>query len=278
MGIHETVWRAGLWTAERDRRRVADPASHTLKSIEIMNARRATQSKAVSPQRSAKSAPPLSKKKAKPRAKVASPAATKQSGKAKAEPSAKRVPKPKPKAAATAKRKSASKPASNSGRVPKRNAPPVLTKKARSATGVASEALKARAMKKVIADVIAPEPTGRSVVDAYLRDLDHPFKAEMEAVRSIILGASNKIAERIKWNAPSFYYKEDLAAFNLRASEFAHLILLFPDGVGMPAKSPLLEGKHKDRREAKFHSLSDVEAKKPALERLVKSWVKQRDA
>lgn len=133
-------------------------------------------------------------------------------------------------------------------------------------------------MKKVIAEVIAPVESGRAVVDAYLRDIDHPFKAEFEALRAVILGTSPKIQERIKWNAPSFYYKQDLAAFNPRASEYAHLILLFPEGAGMPAKSPLLEGTHKDRREAKFHSLADIEAKKPALQRLIKNWIKLRDA
>ena len=133
-------------------------------------------------------------------------------------------------------------------------------------------------MKKAIAQVITPIESGTDVVDAYMRDVDHPFKAEMEAVRRIILGASSKIAERIKWNAPSFYYKEDLAAFHPRATECAHLILLFPGGVGIPAKSTFLEGKQKDRREAKFSSLADIDAKKPALEKLVRDWVALRDA
>ena len=133
-------------------------------------------------------------------------------------------------------------------------------------------------MKKAIEQVFAPVPSGSAIVDAYMSDIDHPFKAEIQAVREIILGASPKIAERIKWNAPSFYYKEDLAAFNPRASEYAHLILLFPGGAGVPAKSSLLEGKAKDRREAKFHSLSDVSSKQRVLEKLVKDWVKLRDA
>jgi hypothetical protein len=110
-----------------------------------------------------------------------------------------------------------------------------------------------------------------------MRDVDHPFKAEMQAVRDIILGVSPKILERIKWNAPSFYYKEDLGAFNPRATEYAHLILLFPGGQGMQDASGLLEGNHKDRREAKFYSLEDVKAKKRALEKIVKGWVELRD-
>ncbi|MES1184565.1 MAG: DUF1801 domain-containing protein [Myxococcales bacterium] len=100
----------------------------------------------------------------------------------------------------------------------------------------------------------------------------------MEAVRAIILGVSDEISERIKWNAPSFFYKEeDLGAFHPRATEYAHLILLFPGGEGMDDGSGLLEGNHKDRREAKFHSLDDVKTKKRALEKLVKNWLALRD-
>ena len=141
----------------------------------------------------------------------------------------------------------------------------------------ARDALNALAKKKAITATLSPAVDGKSVVDAYMRDVDHPFRAEMEAVRRIILSASPKIAERIKWNAPSFYYKEDLGAFNPRATEYAHLILLFPGGAGMQDEGGLLEGNHKDRREAKFHSVQDVNAKKPALEKLVKRWVSLRD-
>lgn len=139
----------------------------------------------------------------------------------------------------------------------------------------ARDARLALAKKKRIESILSPVD-GKAVVDAYLRDVDHPYKAEMQAVREIILATSPKLAERIKWNAPSFYYKEDLAAFNPRATEYAHLILLFPGGAGLTNES-WLEGKHKDRREAKFHSLDDVARKKPALQRLVKRWVALRD-
>ena len=141
----------------------------------------------------------------------------------------------------------------------------------------ARDALQALAAKRAISQALTPLHNDRSAVEAYLREIDHPFKAEMEAVRAIILGVSDKISERIKWNAPSFFYKEDLGAFNPRATEYAHLILLFPGGAGMDDKSGLLEGNHKDRREAKFHSLDDVKAKKRALEKLVKNWLVLRD-
>ena len=168
-------------------------------------------------------------------------------------------------------------PAKKAKPAPKAKAKPAPKAKAKPAPGPAREALKALAMKKAIAEVISPIESGSAVVDAYMRDVDHPFKAEMEAVRAIILSASPKLEERIKWNAPSFYYKEDLGAFHPRATEYAHLILLFPGGVGIPAKSSLLEGKEKDRREAKFYSLADVETKKAVLTKLVKAWVALRD-
>src|SRR5687768_13759053 len=151
------------------------------------------------------------------------------------------------------------------------------TKPSAPLSTAARDARKALELKKTIKRALAPQHDDKVVVDAYMRDVDHPFKAEMQAVRQIILGASDKVAERIKWNAPSFFYKEDLGAFNPRATEYAHLILLFPDGAGMEDSSGLLEGKHKDRREAKFHGMDDVKAKRPALEKLVKRWVALRD-
>jgi hypothetical protein len=147
---------------------------------------------------------------------------------------------------------------------------------ARKATP-ARDALQALALKRTINQALTPQ-NDSATVQAYFRDIDHPFKAEMEAVRAVVLGVSDQISERIKWNAPSFHYKGvDLGAFNPRATEYAHLILLFPEGAGMDDDSGLLEGNHKDRREAKFHGLDDVKAKKRDLEKLVRNWIALRD-
>lgn len=197
-------------------------------------------------------AKPSSKPKAKDRGKPGTKAQTKVTVKAKASPTlgASKRAKPKPAAPQVSSSKKAT---------PARDAVQALTQ------------------KRAIAAALSPVNDGKAVVDAYMRDVDHPFKAEMQAVREIILGVSAKISERIKWNAPSFYYKEDLGAFNPRATEYAHLILVFPDGQGMQDTSGLLEGNHKDRREAKFYSLDDVKSKKRALEKIIKGWVELRD-
>ncbi len=47
----------------------------------------------------------------------------------------------------------------------------------------------------------------RETVDEYMAALDHPFKAEVEALRAIIKGVNPNITEQVKWNAPSYRYK-----------------------------------------------------------------------
>ncbi|TCD26189.1 DUF1801 domain-containing protein [Pedobacter psychrodurus] len=110
-------------------------------------------------------------------------------------------------------------------------------------------------------------------VDDYMEKLEHPFKQEIERLRSIILNSNSKLQERVKWNSPSFYYIKDLAAFNLRANGYVQIIFIFYDG-NMIEDSSLLQGNWKDRREARFSSMVDVEAKQPALEQFVNNWIK----
>jgi hypothetical protein len=42
-------------------------------------------------------------------------------------------------------------------------------------------------------------------VERYLKALVHPLKFGVELLRKIILKADARVAEGIKWNAPSFY-------------------------------------------------------------------------
>jgi hypothetical protein len=221
-----------------------------------------------------------SNKKAPGRKQAASKSASKKAPVKKAP--AKRTPAPKASAKKAPVKKAPAKrtpaPKASAKKAPKASAKraPVPKAPAPKATP-ARDALQALAAKRAISQALTPLQNDRRAVEAYFGEIDHPFRAEMEAVRAIILGVSDKISERIKWNAPSFFYKDDLGAFNPRATEYAHLILLFPGGAGMEDKSGLLEGNHKDRREAKFHSLDDVKTKKRALEKLIKNWLALRD-
>ncbi len=47
--------------------------------------------------------------------------------------------------------------------------------------------------------------TDSDKVNGYMNELVHPLKTEIEELRGIINNANNKITERIKWNAPSYY-------------------------------------------------------------------------
>ena len=108
-------------------------------------------------------------------------------------------------------------------------------------------------------------------VNAYMQKLEHPLKAEIEAIRAIIVSANNKIAERIKWNAPSYYYKEDLVTFNHRAQKQVHLVFHHPTIVNI--KSDLLEGDYKDRRMAYFPDMNAIQANKKELEAIINKLV-----
>ncbi|GAB3931342.1 DUF1801 domain-containing protein [Mucilaginibacter myungsuensis] len=114
-------------------------------------------------------------------------------------------------------------------------------------------------------------------VEALMAALDHPLKAEIKELRDILKSTNSKIAERVKWNAPSYYYQFDLAAFHLRQQKFVHLIMVFPPNTTINDSTGLLEADHKDRREAKFYNMADIEEKKPALQKIINAWVRLID-
>lgn len=112
-------------------------------------------------------------------------------------------------------------------------------------------------------------------VNAFMAELEHPLKTEIEAVRTIIKGANDKIAERIKWNAPSYYYKGDLVTFNPRALQHVHLV--FHHIAIVSIKSDLLHGDYKDRRMMYFENMKDIKANKKELEGIINELIKQMD-
>jgi len=111
--------------------------------------------------------------------------------------------------------------------------------------------------------------------------LDHPFKREIEAIRKLVLGADPKIAEGVKWNAPSFRTTEYFATTNLREKNGIGVILhlgakvkeLPSGGVLIEDPMKLLKWLAKDRAMIVFESSQDFEAKKAAFERIVRLWI-----
>jgi uncharacterized protein YdhG (YjbR/CyaY superfamily) len=109
-------------------------------------------------------------------------------------------------------------------------------------------------------------------VDAFLKELDHPLKAEVQVLREIIKNVNKGITEQIKWNAPSFSYKgEYLVTFNLREKKRIHLV--FHNPMVSKVKSHLLEGNYDDRRMTYFADQSDIQAKRKTLEKALKDLI-----
>ena len=112
-------------------------------------------------------------------------------------------------------------------------------------------------------------------VDALIRTKKNPMTAEIELVREIILGASDKIEEDVKWSAPTFMYKGNIASFYMNTKK--HVSLMFHTGASIPDKYGLLEGEGNVSRVAKFMDLKDVEKKKKALQAIIGEWIKIKD-
>lgn len=113
-------------------------------------------------------------------------------------------------------------------------------------------------------------------VAAYMDALDHPLKKEVEEVRKIISDANEKISERIKWNAPSYYYKQDMVTFNLREQKLVHLVFHHPAIVTI--KSSLLEGDYPTRRMTYLNNMKEVKASKKELVRIMNVLVESIDS
>ncbi|WP_339792150.1 DUF1801 domain-containing protein [uncultured Imperialibacter sp.] len=107
-------------------------------------------------------------------------------------------------------------------------------------------------------------------VAAYMEALDHPLKAEVETLRTIIKSVG-PLSERIKWNAPSYYYKEDFVTFNLHDKKTIRLIFHHPAIVTI--KSDILEGDWKDRRIVYIKNAEEASSKKAELVRIIKEWL-----
>ena len=116
----------------------------------------------------------------------------------------------------------------------------------------------------------AKKPSDAEQVAAYMTGLDHPLKAGIEAVRSVIKGADSRLNERIKWNAPSYYYKVDLRTFQIRPVDRIHLV--FHHAAVVRIQSDLLEGDYKDRRMVYFRDIADLETKREEFVRVIKAY------
>jgi len=104
---------------------------------------------------------------------------------------------------------------------------------------------------------------------------DNPMKAVVQAMREAVLAADPRIGECIKWSAPTFTYKGNMASFFPKSK--AHASLMFHKGAEIPGELPGLDGDGKEARVFKVASLDDLDAKRAALQAIVRAWCDLKD-
>jgi hypothetical protein len=113
-------------------------------------------------------------------------------------------------------------------------------------------------------------------VDAWFERYDNPMKPVVQRVREIVLQADPRVDECIKWQAPTFTYKGNIASFYPKSKQ--HASLMFHVGAQIPGTYPRLEGSGDTSRVMKVADLEEAEAARPELESIVRAWCDWRDA
>ena len=113
-------------------------------------------------------------------------------------------------------------------------------------------------------------------VDAWFKAYDNPMKPVVQRLREIVLNADRRIDECIKWQAPTFIYKGNLASFYPKSKQ--HASLMFHLGARIPGSHPRLEGSGDTSRVLKIGSVEEAETARAEIVRLVAAWCDWRDA
>jgi hypothetical protein len=104
----------------------------------------------------------------------------------------------------------------------------------------------------------------------YMQDLQHPMKDLIETLRELIKSVHPDIKERIKWNAPSYYFGEtDFLTFGPPARKKDQVMLVFHHPYIVQIKSKLLEGNYKDRRLMTFSNSNELHEKEQDLKAIL---------
>ena len=113
-------------------------------------------------------------------------------------------------------------------------------------------------------------------VETWFERYDNPMKDVVQRVREIVLDADPRVDECIKWQAPTFTYKGNIASFYPKSRQ--HASLMFHLGAKIPGTYPRLEGSGDTSRVMKVADLDEAEAARPELESIVRAWCDWRDA
>ena|SRR5688572_30436464 len=113
-------------------------------------------------------------------------------------------------------------------------------------------------------------------VDAWFKRYENPMKDVVMRTRELILAADPRIDECIKWQAPTFVYRGNLASFFPKSKQ--HASLMFHLGAHIPGDHPRLEGTGDTGRVMKLESVAAANAAKPDLVKITRAWCDWRDS
>lgn len=119
-----------------------------------------------------------------------------------------------------------------------------------------------------------------AAVDRFMAELTHPHKDAVAALRGIVTGVDPRIAEGVKWNAPSFRIDEYFATTHLRAKQGFGLILHRGARTAAAREAPTLDDPTglltwlgTDRAQLGFADLADLRRRESALVALLRQWI-----
>jgi len=119
-------------------------------------------------------------------------------------------------------------------------------------------------------------PSRNPDVDVWFEGYANPQRELVQAVREAVLDADDRVTEAIKWQAPTFMYRGNIASFYPKSTK--HASLMFHRGAEIDDPDGLLEGEGDVSRVAKFTDAEDLERKRAALQRVIRAWIAARDS
>lgn len=120
-----------------------------------------------------------------------------------------------------------------------------------------------------------------SEVTRFLDALAHPFRKEIELLRSTILSSDDALTENIKWNGPN-YCVANMDRITMRIHPPKQVQLIFHRGAKVQDQpkhpmikddSGLLVWKENDRAIATFKNIEEIENRKADLNKIISAWV-----
>lgn len=117
-----------------------------------------------------------------------------------------------------------------------------------------------------------------AAVDQFMAATVHPLKAEMQALRELILGVHPDVREGIKWNAPSYRTHEYFATTNLRDQAGIGVILhlgakVRNETVAIDDPARLLTWHGTNRASVSFGGMAELRRNETAFRQILVQWV-----